>query len=44
MFRERCELAFGRCATEEPLPVAHGPRLVACHAVAPDRTQQEENA
>jgi peptide/nickel transport system ATP-binding protein len=44
VFRERCELAFGRCATEEPLPVAHGPRLVACHAVAPDRTQQEENA
>ena len=30
-FRDRCPLAFDRCATEEPKAIAVGDRLVHCH-------------
>ncbi|GIH93339.1 ABC transporter ATP-binding protein [Planobispora siamensis] len=33
VFRERCPLRTDVCVTQEPPEVAHGARLVACHAV-----------
>ncbi len=36
-FHPRCPLADARCRTERPAAIAHGPVLVACHAVAEGR-------
>ncbi|GII91551.1 ABC transporter ATP-binding protein [Sinosporangium siamense] len=33
VFRERCPLRMDVCDTVEPLAIADGPRIVACHAV-----------
>jgi dipeptide transport system ATP-binding protein len=33
-FHTRCPIAMERCRSEAPLLASHGPRLVACHAVA----------
>ena len=37
-FHPRCPLAFDRCRSEVPQPIADGARTVACHAVAAGRT------
>ncbi|GAA0941565.1 ABC transporter ATP-binding protein [Nonomuraea longicatena] len=33
VFRERCELRMDVCDSEDPAALAHGSRIVACHAV-----------
>lgn len=38
-FHPRCPHATTRCATERPMPLAHGETVVACHAVEEGRIQ-----
>ena len=43
-FNPRCRYANERCRAEVPAPLAAGPQLVACHAVAEGRIAQTQAA